>query len=65
MMTDDGALLAWKSATPWGILPDGDGDGDRWTIGRRLRFKATIKDHGTDRYHGDAAITWVTRAKAC
>jgi len=65
MLTDDGALIAWKSGSPWGILPaDEDTDGDRWTPGRRLRFKATVKAHSTDDYNDGAPITWVTRAKA-
>lgn len=60
MATTDGDLLAWKSSSPWGIVDEPED----LQVGAAVRFKATIKGHGSDSYNDNAPITWVIRCKA-
>lgn len=59
--TDAGDLVAWKTSNPWAIAADENAE---VVVGTRVRFKATIKEHGHDSYNGGCPVTWVARAKA-
>jgi hypothetical protein len=64
MVTDDGALLAWKTASPWAIAPPDEDGACTLEIGAKVAFRATVKCHDRDNYNDDAPVTWITRAKA-